>query len=381
VKRTGTTVALCLAVVSIAVVAAPQTAAGATRLGPDVNVKPCEGQTACFAAVGCQAGQYSPCSYVNLHSTSAAVPVAAPSNGVITRWRFRGGCCTETQTEARTMTLKTFRPGTQDGQFGYSFIVPVNTGPSFVIPPGNQVGAEPFVELPARLPIAAGERVGIVADHPIGFAVYSPTAGVTSTSVASNTFYNGEAYGNPFGNTAIAISVDVEPDADGDGFGDETQDCEPADPTKSGGCPPPPGPPVFTPPPVFKPGPCTDNCGGGGVVIISGPIAPVPSGDGSVIYIPLECPPTAVQPCGGFLVIKEPPAKKASASRRPKVLARTRFLVNPGKTKRLRVKLSKAGRKLLRREGRLKVRITIQPNEGEAVSVRRTLKWRGASRR
>jgi hypothetical protein len=374
--------AIALAVVAIALVAAPQ-ATAATRLGPDLTVKPCEGQSACFAAVGCQSGQYSPCSYVNLHSTSSTVLTASPSSGVITRWRFRAGCCTENETASRTLTLKTFKPGTQDGQFGYSFIVPVNTGSSFVIPPGNQLLSDPFVELPARLPIAAGERVGIVADHPISFAVYNPSAGVTSTVVANNTFYNGEAYGNPMGNTALAISVDIEPDADGDDYGDETQDCAPADPSTSGGCQPPPSSSPVTPAPVYQPGPCVGICGGGGAspAVVIGPIGPAPGGDGSVVYVPLSCPPTAVQPCGGFLVVVQPAAKKASASRKPKVLARARFLVSPGESERIRVKLSKAGRKLLRRERRLRVVISIRPNEGEAVSVRRTLKWRGARRR
>ena len=57
-----------------------------------------------------------------------------------------------------------------------------------------------------------------------------------------------------------------------------------------------------------------------------------------------------------------------------------RFSVKPGKTKKIRVKLSKAGRKLLRKKGRLKVVLTIRPDEGDPVSVRRTLKWRGAPR-
>ena len=337
-------------------------------------MKPCEGQTACVAAIGCQAGQYSPCSYVNLHSTISSVLVAAPSSGIVTRWRFRAGCCTETQTVSRTMTLKTFKPGLQDGQFGYSFIVPVATGPSFVLPPGNQVVSDPFVELTARLPIAAGERVGIVADNPIAFAVYNPSAGVTSTGVASSTFYNGEAYGNPMPNVAIAISADVEPDADGDGFGDESQDCAPADPTTQGTCPVNPSP--IGPSPVYKPGPCEGFCGGGGMAGFSGPIAVLPHGDGSVVYVPLKCPANAVQPCGGFLDVTKQQAKKAGATRKQKALAHVRFLVQPGKTKQIRVKLSKAGRKLLRKKGRLKVVLTIRPDEGEASSVRRTLKWR-----
>ena len=111
----------------------------------------------------------------------------------------------------------------------------------------------------------------------------------------------------------------------------------------------------------------------------SGPIAVAP-GDGSKVYIPLKCPANAVQPCGGFLDITKQEAKKASASRKRKTLAHVRFSVKPGKTKKILVKLSKAGRKLLKRKGKLKVVLTIRPNEGDPVSVRRTLKWRGAPR-
>ena len=299
--------------------------------------------------------------------------LAIVASGVVTRWRFRAGCCTDAQTESRTLTLKTFRPGTQDGLGGYSYVVPVRTGPSFVIPPGNQVSSDPFVELPARLPIAAGERVGIVADHPIGLAVYNPTAGVTSTDIANGTFYNGEAYGYPMPNVALAISADVEPDADGDGFGDESQDCAPADPATQGTCPVAPSPPSLLP--VYKPGPCEGFCGGGGVAGFSGPIAVAPSGNG-VVYVPLACPPSAAQPCGGFLDVTKQEAKKASSAKR-KALAHVRFSVQPGKTKRIRVKLSKAGRRLLRQKGRLKVVLTVRPDDGDPVSVRRTLRWRG----
>jgi hypothetical protein len=367
---------LALAILALALLAAPQAASGADRLGPDLTVKPCEGQTSCVAAVGCQAAPYSPCSYVNLHSTISSTLVAAPSSGVITRWRFRAGCCTDTQTEPRTLTLKTFRPGTQDGLYPqYSFVVPVSTGPSFVIPAGHQVSSDPFVELPARLPIAAGERVGIVADTPIMFAVYSPHVGVKSTVVMNTVMSGGEAYGNASANVALAISADVEADVDGDGYGDESQDCASNDPTKQGACPPPPSPPGLAP--VYKPGPCEGFCGGGGMAGFSGPIAVAPRGDGSVVYVPLACPASSVQPCGGFLDVSKQQAKKASTSRKRKLLAHVRFSVDPGKTKQIRVKLSKVGRKLLRRKGRLKVVLTLRPSEGEAVSVRRTLKWRG----
>ena len=364
---------LALVIVALAL-AAPQIATAATRLGPDLSVKPCEGQTACVAAVGCQAA-YSPCSYVNLSSTQASLLVGAPASGIITRWRFRAGCCTDPQSVARTMTLKTFRPGAQGSLYPqYAWFVALATGPSFVIPAGNQVVSDPPVELPARLPIAAGERVGIVADDPIGFAVYNPSGGVTSTVAMSGFVSNGEAYGNPLYNTAIAISVDIEADADGDGFGDESQDCAPADPATQGTCPT--NPPVYLAP-VYKEGPCEGICGGGGVPGFSGPIAFPPNTSG-VVYVPLKCPANAAQPCGGFLDVTKQEAKKASTSAKRRTLAHVRYSIEPGKTKKLRVKLSKAGRRLLKQKGKLKVVLTVRPDEGDAKSVRRTLKWRGA---
>ena len=360
----------------LVVVALTASANGATRLGPDLTVKPCAGQTACIAAVGCQVAPYSPCSHVNLHSSNAGVPVAAPSSGIITRWRFRAGCCIPDQTQSRTLTLKTFRPGVNDGLGGYSYIVPVKTGPSFVIPSGSQVVSDPPVELPARLPIAAGERVGIVADEPIGIAVYNPSVGVISTDIAANSFYLGEQYGVSQVNQALAIGVDIEADADGDGFGDESQDCAPNDPATQGTCPTTPHVDLS---PVYKPGPCEGPCGGGGVPGFSGPIAFAPNTSG-VVYVPLKCPANAVQPCGGFLDVTKQEAKKASTSAKRKRLAHVRYSIEPGKTKKLRVKLSKAGRRLLKQNGKLKVVLTVRPDEGDAKSVRRTLKWRGAPR-
>lgn len=350
----------------VAVCAQAGLAQAATRLGPDLSVPP----SGLFAAVGCQPGQYSPCSFVNLHSTNVDSPAVAPSSGVITRWRFRGGCCTEAQTVTRTMTLKTFKPGLQDGQFGYSFIIPVTTGPSFAIPPGNVVSG--LVELPARLPIAAGERAGIVADHPIALNVYDPTPGVTMTSVASNTFFNGEAYGVRYQSTALAISVDVEPDADGDGYGDETQDCRPTDPNLNGGCVPVLPTPV-QPLPVYKPGPCTQACGGGAV--FGGVIQSVPFGDGSVIYVPVTCPPNATQPCGGFLIAAPATPKKAARGAKTKVIGRARYTVAPGKTKKVQLKLTRAGKQLLKRKGRLKVLLKLKTNEGSTITTTRTLRW------
>lgn len=351
-------------------------ASGATRLGPDLTSPPTSG----FVAVGCQSS-YPSCSFINLHSTNSSAIAAAPGSGVITSWSFRAGM--GPQPGASTLTLKSYRPGTQDGTFGYSFAVPVRTGPSFEIPAGNQLPSDPPTVLPARMPIAAGERIGIVADSAISFAVYNPTANFTST-VLSTGFppYNGEDYGPAMGSTAIALNAIVEPDGDGDGYGDETQDCYPADPARWG-CDQVVNPPPYIPPPVFDPGGgCASGCGGGAV--FSQPPSQPPAGDGSKVYVELSCPAGGA-PCGGFLTIEtggsgKPRATGGAPELAPvttfKQLARKGYEVAAGTEKRFTLKLSKAGRKLLKRRGRLKVTVTIDPNAGDPVSIRRTLKAR-----
>jgi hypothetical protein len=362
-------------------VAAPS-AHGFTRLGPDLTNAPGAG----FVAVGCQmAPQYQPCGYLTYSSSNPQVLAQAPANGVITSWRFRAGCCTDQTDRDHTLTLRTYRRGVQTAG-GYPYAVAAGTGPSFVIPAGNQLPGDPPVTLPARLPIQAGEMVGIQADYPISFAVYNPTSAVLSTVLFNGYEYFGEQYGNPITETAIAINADVEADADADGYGDETQDCAPADAAfnvdcsslPGGGPNPPSDPPPSTPPsnpPVFVPGGgCQSNCGGGAVFggFTGGGFVPQPSGDGSKVYIPLSCPPGATQPCGGFLILNQASPKQGVVLY--KELGRVEYVVAPGQTQKVKLNLSKAGRKLLKKKGKLKVQITIDPNEGDSTTIAKTLK-------
>ena len=371
-----------LGALAMALAVLPASALGATRLGPDLTSPPMPSGGFGFVAIGCQAS-YPSCSFVNLRSTNPGATFAAPAAGVITSWSFRAGM--GPQAEASAMTLKTYRPGTQDGTSGYSFATAVNTGPTFEIPAGNQLPSDPPTVLPARMPIAAGERVGITADNDITFAVYNPTDNVSSTVLFTGfPPYNGEDYGTTYGGTAIAINALVEPDADGDGYGDETQDCYPTDPARYG-CDQVVNPPPFISPPIVDPGGgCSVGCGGGAV--FSQPPSQPPAGDPSRVYVELKCPAGATAPCGGFLLVttsgQGSPRTSAGQLAAPvpaakiKTLARADYMVDPGRSERITLKLSKAGKKLLKRKGRLKVTVTIQPNSGDPVSVKRTLKAR-----
>jgi hypothetical protein len=351
-------------VAAVAVLSICSTAGASVRLGPDLT--PVQDGL----GYGCQVAPYTPCSYVNLRSTGA-VPVAAPFDGVITKWRFRAGCCTDPQTEARTFTLKTFKQGANDGLGGYGYIVAGNTGPSFVIPPGSQVVSDPAVELPAHMPIAAGERIGIVADHPIAFASYGGL-GVTLTIATNGTVYMGQQYGVAY-DGALAINGELEPDADHDGFGDETQDCKPADPSFHEACATvPTGPPPGLPS-VFVPGgKCTGACGGG--VVISRPVQgiPTPRGDGGVA-IELACPPGATSPCGGILYAELPGAKKPrplerAAAKAPMLLGKVNYSVKPGKKKTLKLTFAKKVRDLLALKPTRRVTVTVDPKAGKTIA-------------
>jgi hypothetical protein len=357
--------ALAVILCTTVVLGVSSSAAAAVRLGPDLT------SVQNGLAYGCQAA-YSPCSWINVDSTNAEVLTESPIDGVITKWRFRGGCCNPNPTESRTMTLKTFKPGALEGTDMYSHFDPVNTGPSFVIPVGNQVSSDPAVELPARLPIAAGQRVGIVADNPIEFASYA-VPNVTMTSLN-----NGFSYGYKIA-TAVAINAEVEPDLDRDGYGDETQDCQPADPTQHEACGPiPAAPPPPNPLSVSKPGPCTENCGGGGVVFSNVPHpVPGPRGDGGVV-VELSCPPTVTMPCGGILYAELPGTKSPralAAAAGAKVLAKLRYVVKPGKKKQLRLDFSSKVEKFLAAKRSRRITITLKPDGGQPISTTKVLKF------
>jgi hypothetical protein len=384
VRRRGRLGPLLVAALAATAALLPAAASGSVRLGPDVT-QPLPSGGFHFAALGCQAGQYSPCAFINLRSTNPDALVAAPTDGVVTSWSLRGGCCTDPQTVTRVLKIGTFKLGKHDGFSGYGYAVPDLVGPSFELPPGNQFTADVPLTLPARMPISAGERVGIIAENPISLSVYDTIPSVTSVSIANGQLYDGEGYGLVYA-AAMAISAVVEPDADHDGYGDETQDCQPADPALHGtDCTP---VVVLPPPPPLPVGgvPCSPGgCGTGPSTYVSPPqVIPGPSvpasSDGIHFYIPLACPAGAAQPCGGFLVIVPSGATKAAHSAAT-TYARTSYSIAPGASAKVKLTLSRAARKLLKQRRRLKVTIQIQPTGGTPTTVARTLVARTPKKR
>ena len=103
------------------------------------------------------------------------------------------------------------------------------------------------------------------------------------------------------------------------------------------------------------------------------------------VYLPVVCPPTAMQACRGTirLFVRRAARPKAAAARTV-VIARGRFSVAPGGSKVVKVPLTRAGRRLLRKRGELTVRAVVArrggPNIGQS-SERTTLKVKRKRRR
>jgi hypothetical protein len=182
--------------VSLAVLAAcalvPAAASAEVTIGPNPLPVP----TAAMTAGSC-------CILTFVNGVHPAATLAAPSGGVITRWRVH-----EPPTQSGVMSPRVLRP------FGGVF-------------QGVATGAQVPVAAPGtlktyatRLPIAAGDYFGVNANTGPLAAVAGANFQLYITAIA-----NGATGASPqTSGGLIAVNADIEPDADGDGFGDETQD-------------------------------------------------------------------------------------------------------------------------------------------------------------
>jgi len=154
-------------------------------------------------------------------AAGSALPIKAPSSGVVTQWKVKSGLSI-----VLAENLRVFRPTGNPNEFRA-----VANSSSQPVAPGVNV-------FQARIPVLAGDRFGAFAASPSGALYCSPTnpadvmgavhfdAGVGSTQTYAT---------NP--NFQVALSATVEADKDGDGYGDETQDRCPQSDAYQGACP------------------------------------------------------------------------------------------------------------------------------------------------
>jgi hypothetical protein len=177
------------------------------------------------AGNNCPADTFAPGnSIVQLsRAAGAPLPINAPIDGVITKWRVTLG---SGSSGVYAQTLKVLHP-TVDPK---SFEVLAESARGAVVEGVN--------EFDTRLPVQAGDRFGLnglagvlycnSAGGPtdkLGFLSGNPTPGSIFTATAEQA------------NRLIPASVTIEPDADHDGYGDETQDQCPQNPASHFQCP------------------------------------------------------------------------------------------------------------------------------------------------
>jgi Ca2+-binding RTX toxin-like protein len=231
-------VLLPAAIAGMLVVAGP--AAAGYRLGPELA-----DSTTGDGSTGVPAGK----TYTWVQTDAPGFVVAAPSGGVIVRWRVRSS--------GGNLKLRVVRPGGSSTTTG--------AGTSDV---GVAIGG--LQTFTTRMPIAAGDGIGV--DVPAGGPGTEGSIGFHGGAVEDTAWFydpriddGGPARGplSGLGGTYILLNADVEPDADHDTYGDETQDACPTNAADHvNACPPPPV--TEDPPATGNPGPGTTTTGSPG---------------------------------------------------------------------------------------------------------------------
>ncbi len=151
----------------------------------------------------------------------ALLPAVAPISGVLTQWRVNFPPESEL---FPAQTLKIVRPA---GGNQYTVIAEANGS----IVSGKNV-------FPARIPIQAGDILGLSGGAPLGGLVCAGGSGGRIGQFAGQPTVGST---NAYLEIEVGATVDVvgaiEPDADGDGYGDETQDLCPQSAALQTACP------------------------------------------------------------------------------------------------------------------------------------------------
>lgn len=151
----------------------------------------------------------------------SALPLSAPSAGVVTKWKVNSGLAS-----ILAENLRVFRAAGEANEF--QAIADSRSEP--ILP-----GANAF---DTRIPVRAGDRFGAYAASPSG-ALYCNTANPADVmgAVHFDAAVGSTQAFTPNPSFQVAVSVVVERDADRDGYGDKTQDGCPKGRAYHGKCP------------------------------------------------------------------------------------------------------------------------------------------------
>lgn len=182
---------------------------------------------------------------VFVNSVVPGATLTAPTDGVVVRWRARRGSGGGGM-PADTIRLRILRSTGLLNEF-----TAVGTSEPHEVPGASSDPVDVY-EYPTRLPIAAGDTIGLGTTA--SAAPYRAETGAAYV-IRKNAFADGETAvfedEGPFPNDYALFNADIEPDCDGDGYGDETQDPE-IPLIASCGFVPTVEPPPVNPPPRLK---------------------------------------------------------------------------------------------------------------------------------
>ena len=208
--RQGRRIAATAAAAALAAAVCAAPAQAATQVGQEL-----------LPSNGCTPGA----SGTLLQTASPGNLYAMPSAGVVTRWSFRAA-----NGPPASLRLKVARAAGGDA---YTIVGESEAQASFTQNASNS--------FEARIPVRAGDLLGLFViigaggdcpqlnGAPPGFnAALAPGQDVPPGTTA--TFFAG---GPP---PQLDIAATLEPDGDNDGYGDESQDCAPADASKNTDC-------------------------------------------------------------------------------------------------------------------------------------------------
>jgi hypothetical protein len=156
----------------------------------------------------------------------------APVSGVITSFRVRA----YSQEEPGQITFRLANLTLPDpNNLESALATAAGTGPTITLPPIGE-GEVSITEVPARLPVKAGQQLAVDISKSVAI-IYNSNGDKRSYLFSSPTLQEGE--GQRASNDVLNelnVQATIEPDADNDGFGDETQDQCPTQASTQGPC-------------------------------------------------------------------------------------------------------------------------------------------------
>jgi hypothetical protein len=166
------------------------------------------------------------CACMEVQTAIGGVSTAAPSDGVVVRWRVLNA-----ESGPYTLRVVSFLPGSSGGMYRAYRVLHSSATENVTAPAGPLFSK--ISSFPTRLPIPAGAYLGL-GGRTFGFQA---SGGGATYSQVENLGDGLATVGETHSGTFL-YDADIEPDVDGDGYGDVTQDsCPTSAAVHEGPCP------------------------------------------------------------------------------------------------------------------------------------------------